>query len=190
MIRKRIAADYERRLDADGKERYVYTGPGFEALLMGRGRVRFLLMCWLVPVLSLAVLVAVGLLDNDGARRVYIVMPYMILYFPLALLVGDAYKISTGRRRMERREYEKSYLQMRHCTVAVIVLSLVLVVGTAVLLITAGSGTVRREYFFMLGIFAILVTFVLFLRAQLRVQWKSDGSADGALPFPSDADQR
>ncbi len=169
MKRKRILADYERQTGPDGKDKYIYTGPMFSLDLPPAHRRRYLCICWLVPAVVLALFVGMGLLDTEGLRRMYIALPFVGVFMPLALLFGDAYKLTVAKSEMQRAEYERSVEQMRRCTVSGLVLSGIVFLGQASLMLFGGFTTwVEVMFLLCAGVQAAL--FFFFYRSQKKVK--------------------
>lgn len=170
MRRKQIIADYERRMDSQGKETYIYTGPLFSFDLTDRQLLGYRLFCWAVPALMIAAYISIGLLDTGSMRRFYAVFPFIALMMPLALLISDAYKLSTNPRRMQRKEYLRCVVQMRRCTVAVIILSALLILGQSGFLLWESVESARAEWLFLAGCVLICTMAIVFWSVQKRAK--------------------
>ena len=164
MRKKRILADYAHDVGADGKPSYRYEGPLYSLHAAPAAWKRYLLAAWLAPVLGLVLLIAMGLLNSEGTRVIYVALPYVSIFLPVFLLFGDAYKVTRARHPMRRAEYERSVVQMRRATVAALVLSLCVLAGQGVLLLVSGWNGVEFA-FFACGL-ALSVLWAVFRRAQ------------------------
>ena len=174
MNRKRISSDYDRRLGADGKETYIYTGPRFNVDLPAKRLLRYRVICWLMPVLGFLIFIGSGISDPQGLRQMYIVLPFIALFMPLALLIGDAYKVTTANKNMERKEYARSIVQMRRCSVAVVALSGIVFIAQAAFMIFGLDVVSVKEYYLLIGTFILACLFFVFYRWQKRIPVTSD----------------
>lgn len=170
MSRKRIIADYERRMDGQGREIYIYTGPVFSLALSEAQLSRYRLACWLAPLVMIALYVAIGLLNTQSMHKFYVVFPFIALMMPLALLLSDAYKLSTNRKEMQRKEYLRCIVQMRRCTVTVLIFAVLLALGQLGVILFESVESVRMEWFFFAGCLCIGIVAALFWTAQKRVK--------------------
>ncbi len=170
MKRKRILSDYERRTDADGKDSYIYTGPLFAPDLSPARLLRFRVAAWVYPIIGLLLWLVMCLPDTEGMRQMYVALPCVSLSLPLCLLLGDAYKVTTQRAPMQRAEYERSYAQMRRCTLAIVVLSSMVFAAEGVFLL-ATATSVGGE-FALWGISVVQFSFFFtFLALQKHIQF-------------------
>lgn len=126
--------------------------------------------CWLVPLVSLAIFVGMGLLNADSSRKLYVALPHMSLFLPAAMLIGDAYKLTVAKPNMQRAEYERGFLQMRRCTIAALVLSVILLVIQFIYILFGDSTTPRAEWVFALGTLTESALFCIFLYYQKHIQ--------------------
>lgn len=154
MKRERIQSDFEKRTDTAGKEYYHYAGPLYE---LPRRR-SLLAAVWGLPLLGLCVFVAMGLVSGPVSRRMWVMLPYVLLAAPLVMLIGDAYKVTLALRGPVRRaEHERGFLQLRRFAVAGTVLG----IGTlaTALIHMALQGTFASEWSFALGAAALTAIF-------------------------------
>jgi len=148
---------------------YEYIGPLYAVDLPGPRLLRLRILCAAFPVAGFALFLAMGFLNADGVRRFYIMLPYVGLLFPLGLLIGDAYKFWTAPPRMTRREYARSIVQMRHCAGAVMLLSLMVMLGEALFLLVWGGSTGALDAVFMTGAAGLFALFYRFSRIQRQI---------------------
>lgn len=156
-------ADYQTRITETGKTEYDYIGPLFVCSCDTHGRGAFLVVCWGIPALALLVWIAMGMISSDLSRRMYAMLPYVFLVFPILMLLGDAYKVTLYRRALRRAEYERGYGQMRRFAVAGLCLSAVVFVSS--LLHMALCASFRVDWPFGAGALLLSALFLFLLRA-------------------------
>lgn len=178
-----------KRSDRIIGRRYRYTGdyqivPGIGS--SGRPQKQVLYTAdWVMPanepreykrlVLGLRVLLAVAVAAVVCATQVLPApmtnkwyLPVLVIsFFPLAYQIMGAFRMPAERIRMERQEYDKSFLRVRHSAVFVLVLICLSALGTVIYWIVAAGGKLEGAMPYSLrdGIFAGLL--VLAAAAEL-----------------------
>jgi len=84
-------ADYAGDVDVDGKPNYRYEGPFYSLNTAPAARKRYLRAAWLAPAFGLVLLIAMGLLNSEGTRNLYVALPHVSIFLPVFLQFGDAY---------------------------------------------------------------------------------------------------
>lgn len=143
----RYIADYEISNATAGKS-LVYLGQYFrvemDSAIYKRAKTRMLIIALIQPVLF----VLMGIVGNLTTRTVYAGLPYAFLIIPtLYLLYGSVrfYKYDTA---LERRQYERDFMNMAGFAIIAILLSGACAIGGAIWLIQT-SHPVGIEYLFM-----------------------------------------
>lgn len=117
-------------------------------------------------LVNAAAFIYAGLLNNGGSRVFYIVLPYAAMLLPLMFMLADVYKILTNEGKMTRKQYDKSFVQLKHMTAAAIVFSAAAFTGTAVCLFNVYSF---KDLIFALCSAAILIFSSIFVYIQYKV---------------------
>lgn len=169
--KERFAEEYRCESLPNGKKKYVYIGPTYALELSFRERQRFIALAFGAPALSLCLLVLGGLQNTAYARLPYIMLPFIALFMPLCILLGDAYKFAVNHGPMKRAEYERCAVQMRRATVAALCLSGVSALGILF------TGVFRRlqmtggDAVLLLSSVGIAVISILFHEFQKMMHW-------------------
>lgn len=114
-----------------------------------------------------------GVCDFASSRVAYVVLPFVGNFLPLAFMVGDVVRIAAAPEKMTVRQYERGVLQLRRCTVAVAVLSVISAVGDIVfILASAGEdgGSAVREIGFFAVCAALASLSIIFWKFQKKIK--------------------
>lgn len=132
-----------------------------------RRLVRWLRM--LTAVAAAAVVCATQVLPAPTTNKWF--LPVLVVsFFPLAYQIMGAFRMPAERKRMERQEYDKSFLRLRHTAVFTLVLICLSALGTGIYWIVAAGGKLEgaAPYSLRDGIFAGLL--VLAAAAELLIR--------------------
>ena len=169
MKKKTIIRDYTTGQDKQGKTTYTYTGPVYRLGFDAEQWKRLLAAVWIAPVIGFALFICMGVLDGGGMKAFYVAVPFVTLFMPLSLMLGDAYKISIIKtKQVQRAAYMRSFVQLKQCTLAVIIITAVTVVGELIFMLVTDSTEITNDLFtVLLGLFLIgSMWYYLYLQRQ------------------------
>ena len=147
---KRVAnpADYVETLDASGAKRWRYVGPLF-TIAWPFGRMKTLAALWATVCCATAAFVTLGILPVVGLdKRIAVIIPYVLSLWPLAMLLGDSYKITRCRLPASRRDIEAGAGRMRGDAAFAEALAVAVIIGqtgTVVGQFALGGGAAPME---------------------------------------------
>ncbi|MDR1569209.1 MAG: hypothetical protein LBS72_01820 [Oscillospiraceae bacterium] len=169
---KRIshAADYIESYDENGGKKVQYAGPLFVVRWNGTRSLR-LIQLWALAVGAAAVFIGFGTLPiPDLPRRPWIMAPYVASFWPVAMLIADAYKISAYSSAVTRPAAQSGVGRLRRDAIFGEALALIVFVGQAgtLLAMAAGRGGVKSEELFFLILAAAYILLFEFVRRLNR----------------------
>ncbi len=181
----------EKRSDRIIGRRYRYTGDYKVLPAMGGSRERRVVYVgkWILPanepeeyrkiVLWMRLLLGVAVLAFAGAIQVlpapmtnkWYVPVLMIAVFPLAYGVLGAFALPAARRRMERQQYDKSFVRVGHSAVFALAVMGLGALGTGIFWIVNAAGGLEPRLAYTLRDGLYLLLLALSAGAELAV-WK------------------
>jgi hypothetical protein len=113
-------------------DKYSYTGVHFRfdmpAGLLKRTRIIYIILA----AATAAIYVAGGLPDMEGNRILYVMLPYIVTFLPLAFMVIDTVKIAFLPDMFTEKQYDRSVLQMKRSSIAVLAAACLAFIGDIV----------------------------------------------------------
>lgn len=148
---------------------YVYTGVYYMYDLPA-GKLKLLKLAYLSISLVLAILfTAGGYLNNPGSRVLYVILPYITMFLPIAFIISDTVKIIFSDNKMTFKQYNRSVLQLKRSVIALIAISAAAITGEISYLIFNGTkALLSSEIPYFLVCFAIFCISVAFYFIQRK----------------------
>ena len=181
MKRKfRYSKDYEiheRESSRPGKykKEIVYTGEYYTFNLSAKEKLRFQWISTVVYAFLSVVFGAIGVLNNDGSRMFYVVMPYVFLFLPLFYGWMGIFRLFTLNQPMTRIECDHSVERMKKSTLGILVMSITSGLGEIIYLFTHKNiENVRKEIFFLSGILFLTFSSLLVFQVQKKIVVKKE----------------
>jgi hypothetical protein len=110
---------------------------------------------------------AAGFLNTAGGHVVYVVLPYVLLFLPVALMVSDVYKFFTGNVEMTRKQYDHSFGQLGKVTLATVILAGLCAICET---IYASLHPAKNEFLFLASCILVFAASVGFNFMQKRTK--------------------
>jgi ABC-type dipeptide/oligopeptide/nickel transport system permease subunit len=138
--RKDRYKDYLVSVNEKGRKVVTYTGKVYK-LDLGEGeknayKFKFLAGTFIIFVSG----IYNGLTDTTLNRVMYVAVPLVITYLPLAFLIMSVYKIVVGVTSYSEREYNRTVRRLTFLNVMILVFSAIGELGAIAYLISAGSA--------------------------------------------------
>lgn len=164
---------------ADGK--YMYTGKFMSFDLPPEGLKRLKVM-YCVFTAAITVLFAVaGFGQYESGRVIYVALPFVINFLPIAFMISDVFKIVTGPAKMTLRQYDRSVVQLSGSTTAVIVFSIIAAAGDILYISLGGSGEkTAPEAGFIACCLLMAFASAVFKKLQKRVHFSEIANKTGS----------
>ena len=113
---------------------------------------------------------ALGMLNNDASRIVYVVMPYVFLFLPIFYTNMGTIKLLKRNSDMTAKEYNDTVIRLKKTTLSLLVLSIACALGDILYLVTHKiTDFASKEYVFLSGILIITGLSILFMQQQKTV---------------------
>ncbi len=113
------------------------------------------------------ILVAMGLLNNPGSRRLEVTLPYVISFLPLVYAWLGWVRVLRAPERMTYVDYDKGYCRLKRSCAGTAVFGGLILLGEVIFWgIGDGEFSLRGEWLFALGGLLLSLLSLFFLRLQ------------------------
>lgn len=141
---------------------YAYKGDYFRYDVSDKKLLRIRILCAAVTLVCAALFVAAGLINTTGTRRLWVALPYVFMFLPIAFMIYDCVKQFFAKREMTEKERDSVVAEMRKATLGLVIASGLTVAGTAVFLLTERASELAGELTFMgMMLLVFILSFVL-----------------------------
>lgn len=159
---------YNKDYVQDDLGSYLYTGDYYMYDLPA-GKLKLLKFVYLiVPLVLLALFLAGGYVNNPGSRVIYVILPYITMFLPIAFMLSDAVKIIFSDNKMTFKQYNRSVLQLKRACIALMIISASAILGDAIYMGFRGGQSSALEMPYFLICFAIFSTGIIFHFVQRK----------------------
>lgn len=171
MARRKYLQDYEiiTKPDKQGREtaKLEYCGDFYEVLFHKGSLSSYRNISLLVLLLTLALHVYAGFINNDGMRQFYVLIPYAIAYLPYFNFSAGIINIPGRQPAYRRDQIELSFKRIRSANFYLVVLLTTIVVSECVYLLFFTSGVnLHLDHLFLL--LELLAAVALWMYARVH----------------------
>lgn len=165
---KKYYKDYEmiQKTQANGKvkEEAKYIGDYYISQISKVALNRKKIYHSALSLCSVAIVIAVGILNTPGSRVIYVSLPYVCLYIPAIFsLIGTTQFLGVGER-LEYMVYDKTRNRVRKSIGGIIVISLLTIIGDVFFILYRHPiERLQVELIFLTGITILLILNAFFL---------------------------
>jgi hypothetical protein len=177
MFTKKFSDDYETVVirDDEGREKKiaVYRGDYFELVLDEAGIRNFRRNSFLLLVAVAVFHISGGFINNQGMYQFYIVLPYVLAFFPLLYLIAGVLRLPKEKRKYRRDEIGLSFDRMKiNSRVLLIFLGIGVLGEIMFIFFVSNSDQLLLEclYLALEMSTAAAVYFLIHLQRKIRVQ--------------------
>lgn len=150
-----------------------YMGKYYICQLDEKKLIRYKIYYLILILCSGATAIGVGFLNHPGSRVVYVALPYVSLFLPIAFNLMGTIGFMYSDKRLEWVTYDKTKIRIRRSTICQIALSCMTCLGNIVFTLLKGSkDTLLINLAFTGGILIILALSIASLKLQQRVIYK------------------
>ena len=124
-MKKKYVEDYQLFLDKTKsgkvKEKLEYTGKYYWFSLDDKQMLRFKIIFGSIIILELALFILMGVINNDGSRILYVLLPYVCGIMPFYYLISAFFSMPVKPVEMEFVQYDTSYVRSKKSAVGIMV---------------------------------------------------------------------
>lgn len=121
--------------------------------------------------------IGIGFLNNPGSRILYVSLPYVSLFLPMAYSLMGTVGFMTSGKRIELPKYDKTKMRIYRSTIWQIALSGITIGGDLIFFfLNKNIKMLQKEMLFVVGIILILVINIIFLQLQKKVIYQVEDS--------------
>lgn len=161
MNKKLYTKNYEVKQislpDGSVREEVVYKGSYYCPQWTPRQKKATKISCCTLIAASILFFALVGLLNNDGSRQFYVLLPFLSTSFPIVFEVFAIFRLLFSSDIVPIDIFHNSLLRMRKSSVAAAALSGIGVIGELVFIFLNPANYNVDELLFLLGVFAIFL---------------------------------
>lgn len=151
MAQKRRRRAYLDDYVKNAAGEYVYTGDHM-VLAGGTKALKTFLVKSGAAVLAIALLfLGMGFVQASGTRVVYVVLPYIAAFLPIAFSVSDIFKLAPSKGKQTIHAHETSFRQLGRCALAIAVLALATAAAEGAYLLFVLHSAPQGDLLFLAG---------------------------------------
>lgn len=168
--RYKYTKDYETRVEMKGNkkvETLIYKGKYYKFDISDAKFKRLKLVYILFSCLFFIAFVFIGLLNTNGSRQFYIILPYLFTFLPIFYEIMGTIKLLKSESKLTFVEYDTSVSRIRRSTIGILVFSMTSVIGEIIYLMSNKITDISSlEYTFLSGVLFLTISSFLFLQLQ------------------------
>lgn len=162
------------------KQKVIYTGKYYVADMPKNDERRYKLCLVIIPFLIAALFIFMGLLNNDGSRVFYVVMPYILQFLPISYMIISAVLLYINEQLTEM-QYDKSFIRYKSSATGVLILSFAAIMGEIVFVLKGSGSTPELELIFLICNIIIALSAVATLQIHKKMKFKTKENANTLL---------
>lgn len=140
----------------------TYKGDYFRYDVSDKKLLQMRLLFAAAALLCIALFVGAGLLNTEGTRCMWVVLPYVALFLPLAFLAYDVVKQFFASRDMTERERDSVVTELKTATVGLVIVSGIASLAAAIFLLVGKTVNPTKEWLFLgMMVFLFIISFAL-----------------------------
>ena len=178
-MKKKFLNDYKLstvETEKGVKQNAEYVGRYYEADLPDEELHKIKAVLVTLSVLIAAVVIGMGFLNNDGNRIFYVIMPYAILFLPIAFLIISAISFYRLGRKLTRIEHHKSFERIKVCALAAMILAISAVAGDIIYIVLGQPSALITEIAYLVCSLAIAFLGFLVIQIHKKVTFRITGT--------------
>lgn len=153
------------------KQKVVYTGEYYKTDLLKEQEQKYKICLVLIPVIMAALFIYMGLLNNDGSRVFYVVMPYVLQFLPIAYMIISAVSFFP-KNMLTVAQYDKTYMRIRTSGTWILILALASILGEILYIVRGYGNTLELEIIFLVCNIIISILAFITLRIHAKIKFK------------------
>ena len=169
MSRKKYINAYETvyEYDEDGREtrRVNYRGDIYEIVTDEVNIKKYKMTQIIIVVLVFLIQLALGFINNAGGRILYVSLPYLIAFLPMAYWFIAATRLPSEKKELRLEIVDLGFKRSKVMSLLIAIFSGIAILGAIVFLIFFSEGNILKDLLFLLG---QLIVFTLALFAHLQ----------------------
>lgn len=152
-MKKRYVKDYKFGSDA---KHFHYVGAYYVHGLDKRMRQKSGGVQLLAAAVEILLLVGVGFLNSPGTYTMYVIVPMLCMFFPILYYMMGTWNFMHCESRMERYQYDSSFLRMTKCAAAGLFLNLFALLGDVLLIVRNAKAWEEYSEYLLLTALVIM----------------------------------
>jgi len=154
------------------KQKVVYTGDYYKLDMPKKQEYKYKISLISIPAIMAVLFICMGLLNNDGSRIFYIVMPYTLQFLPIAYMIISAVSFYP-KDVLTAVQYEKTYIRIRTAATWMLILSCASILGEIIFILRGVGSTFKMELIFLFCNIIIAVLAIIILQIHGRITFRT-----------------
>lgn len=126
----------------------------------------FILVCMIA-----AIFLGIGVLNNEGSRKLYVILPYVFMFLPIFYGFIGTFKLLHANLKMTHIEYEHTVERIKKSSLSLIIIAITTMIGQIIFLIRNHVTNVRSlDYAFLSGVLMIGLLALILLQLQSKYE--------------------
>jgi hypothetical protein len=159
------------KTDNGFKEQVIYQGNYYSAAVPAEKLKRYKAALKGSSLVMALLFIGMGLINNDGSRVFYVILPYALLSLPLFFMLISTIAFNKAKDKLTVPEYEKTVVRVKTTANAAFILSTAGAVGGLFFILSGKGSTPGREIIFLCGYLAIALSAFLSIQIHKKVQY-------------------
>lgn len=173
-MKKKYVEDYKLFLDktSEGKvkEKLEYTGKYYWFNLDNKQMLRFKILFGSILMVELTLFILMGVINNDGSRILYVLLPYVCGIMPFYYLISAFFAMPGKQMDMEYVQYDTSYVRSKKSAVGIMVCMALAGMGDIIFVVrNMAEIEIKKEFVFFLLSFLIFLLNFIFIKFETKV---------------------
>ncbi|MGI6150431.1 MAG: hypothetical protein ACOYIR_00525 [Christensenellales bacterium] len=139
------------------KYEVTYKGDYFRYGVPDKKLLNIRILFLAVTLACAALFVVAGLLDTVGTRRLWVALPYVGMFLPVAWMLYACIKQFFAKRDMTEKEHDSVVGDLKKATLGLVITSGLTFAGTAVFLLTEKVPDPSKEWMFLGMVFFLFI---------------------------------
>jgi len=153
------------------RQKVVYTGDYYKTDMPKKQEKVCKVLLIAIPVVMAVLFVYMGLLDNNGSRTFYVVLPYVLQFLPISYSIISAVSFYP-KEMLTVIQYEKAYIRIRTSGMWILILSVAGIIGEIVYILGGYGDTPGLEIIFLICNFAMAGLAMVIINIHSRIKFK------------------
>ncbi|NLM10404.1 MAG: hypothetical protein GX213_06450 [Clostridiaceae bacterium] len=161
--------EYKNRV----KQEVMYTGDYYITDMPQKLMRKYKICLILISVFMAILFLYIGLLNNDGSRVLYVVMPYILQFLPISFMIISAASFYP-KEKLTVVQYEKTFTRIRTTGTWILILSFASILGEVIFIIAGYGNTPKLELVFLVCNIIIAVFAIITLQIHSKIKFKTE----------------
>ncbi|NLF83116.1 MAG: hypothetical protein GX568_03920 [Candidatus Gastranaerophilales bacterium] len=150
----------------------VYRGKYYSAAVPAEKLARYKAALKGASLVMALLFVGMGLMNNDGSKIFYVILPYAILSLSVFFMLVSSITFGKTKEKLTVPEYDKTVGRIKTAVIAAFISATAGAIGSLIYILSGQSSTPGWEIIFLAGYVAIAACAFLSLQIHKNIQYE------------------